>query len=150
MVYFREGNYEMISKSILPMLNNLSGLILSIEKLNDSLLMNKDFNQNKNFLNYIQHFSSGRYFHFRSQGYLEALLQTNVFSKENLCFWLNNLVFPAHSHFKEAIIAFDLAQKELSSLNNSDFQKLTYLLTEFRRVGNGIMDSIKQYNISCT
>jgi hypothetical protein len=142
-------SYYEISTNILKELNDFSGLILSMEKINNNLLTEDGFNQNSDFLQYIEHFGLGRYFHFKCHGYMEALVFTKGYSPQSICYWLNNLVNPASKHFMEALKCFDKINMPSTGHHNSEYHKLIGIVNEFKRVSNEIMDNIKLYNLTC-
>lgn len=146
---YRGISYDGISSKILKELVNFSGLVLAMEKINNSLLTETRFNQNSDFLQYIDHFGLGRYFHFRCQGYMEALVLTKCYSPQSICYWLNNLVNPASKHFMEALKCFDKIKMPSTVPHNSDYHKLIGIIDEFKIVSNEITGNIKFYNLTC-
>lgn len=147
--FYRSNSYDEISSKILKELINFSGLILAMEKTNNNLLTENRFSQNSDFLQYIDHFGLGRYFHFRCQGYMEALVFTKSYSPQSICYWLNNLVYPASKHFMEALKYFDKIKLPSTEIHNSEFHKLIGIINEFKKVSNKIMENIKLYNLTC-
>jgi hemerythrin len=146
---YRSISYDEISSKILKNLINFSGLILAMEKINNNLLTEDHFSQNSDFIQYIDHFGLGRYFHFRCQGYMEALVFTKGYSPQSVCYWLNNLVNPASKHFMEALKCFDKVKMPSTGSHNSEYHKLIDIINEFKIVSNEIMGNIKLYNLTC-
>jgi hypothetical protein len=141
--------YGQLSSQILNQINDLSGLILTIERMNNALISNSAFNRNPDFLNYITNFDSGKYFFFQCQGYMKALTLTGAFSKPNLCYWLTNLFYPSVNRFNTSINHFNKMRSQFPATISRDLNRLVGIISEFNRELKLIMEKTKSYNISC-
>ena len=141
--------YDDISIEMLKLLTELSDYINRITVLNNTLLQCNMFNRNSNFIEYINHFDTGRYYHFRSMGYMEALVLTKCYSIKSLCYWKNHLVMPADEHIAMAIDYLNLLQSNCRISRNPIYKELMAEVAGLSNVANEIMKTIEYYQLPC-
>ena len=142
-------SYDYISKYLLKELFELSDLILRMGELNNQLLMNRRLNCNSTFYQYLMKFDIGRYYHFRCQGYMEALVLTKCYSEMSLCYWKEELFTPALESFMAALDDIDKLKKNSRFVCNPTFKELLKVLDEFKDLAMEIQETIKKYDLPC-
>jgi hypothetical protein len=129
-------------------MNNLSGLMLTIERTNNALLSNSSISANPAFRQYITQFNAGKYFFFRAQGYLEALTRTKCYSKSSICYWLTSLLYPSSTRLNQAMNSFQTFSTGFGT-SNAEVNRLKGVLAEFRRQLSAIIQATRTYGITC-
>ena len=72
--------YDQISKGVSMLLSQLSTSLQSANEMINTPLTNNKLNIDNNFLDFVSHFDLGKYYWFRIEGYMEALVFTETFS----------------------------------------------------------------------
>ncbi len=78
--------YDQISQGVLKTLSQFSTDIRSANEMVNTLLTNDKLNVDANFLNFVSHFDQGKYYQFRSEGYMEALTFIKTYNEMSLCY----------------------------------------------------------------
>lgn len=91
-------------------------------------------------------FNIGLYFHYRCQGYVEALRVTDAYSAHSINTWINELVYPAAKNFKQAMTYY----KQLKSIDSiarlKKFKNLKHEMEEFQQIAMIIIQYANQLN----
>lgn len=92
------------------------------------------------------YFNRGLYYHYRCQGYVEALIVTNAYSSYSINTWVNELVYPAVKNFQQAMMSFEQlkANDKISKLK--EFQDLEKEMKEFQHIAMEIIQYANQLN----
>ena len=147
--YFMSKSYDDISKSLLMELFELSDLVLRMGELNNQLLMNRKLNCNFEFQQYLKKFDMGRFYHFRCQGYMEALVLTKCYNEASLCYWKNKLFTPALESFMSALENIDNLKIYPRFACNPTFRELLKIIDELKALAMEIQMTIREYGLHC-
>jgi hypothetical protein len=91
---------------------------------------------------FIRYFQEGTYFHYRCQGYMEALRVTGAYTPSSVNIWVNQLVYPAAGNFTMAMQAYQSITKADASL----WHTLDPLLKEFKSIAEAILQYANRLN----
>jgi hypothetical protein len=89
-----------------------------------------------------RYFREGTYFHYRCQGFMEALLATRTYSHDSLNIWANQLVYPAANNFNMAMISYH----NIEIHDNQKLSELDTLLKEFKAISEAILHYANAFN----
>lgn len=139
--------YEELSNTTLDVLERFSKQILIINESIPKLLKSSSFNSDPNFMDFISHFSKGRYYHFQCEGYMKCLVLTKCYSPITINYWLNALVYPAASYFAQALEAVDQIEPAPGLPVDHEFNILLNKLETFENISMKLMDFVKMYTL---
>ncbi|WP_291564381.1 MULTISPECIES: hypothetical protein [unclassified Clostridium] len=139
--------YDQVSQGVLKILSQFSTDLRSANEMINTLLTNDKLNVDDNFLNFVSHFEQGKYYQFRSEGYMEALVFTKAYNEMSLCYWINNLQTPATNHFAEAFSSLDRVSR--SFLSDDDFRDLIIEVGALKQIQMKLIETIRMYNLNC-
>jgi hypothetical protein len=91
---------------------------------------------------FIRFFQEGTYFHYRCQGYMEALRVTGAYTPNSVNIWVNQLVYPAANNFTMAMQAY----QSISKADASIWHTLNRLLKEFKPIAEAILQYANRLN----
>ncbi|MCS7460328.1 hypothetical protein N0M98_09250 [Paenibacillus doosanensis] len=95
----------------------------------------------------FQHFfQTGEYFHHRCQGYVESLLVTGGYAPRSVNIWVNQLVYTANEHFKQAMPYWDQVMRSPGFAALPQFAALDRQLKEFWPTEGRIMVAANRLN----
>jgi len=140
--------YDQISQGVLKILSQFSTDLRSANEMINTLLTNDKLNVDNNFLNFVSNFEQGKYYQFRSEGYMEALVHTKAYNVTSLCYWINNLQTPANNYFAEAFSSLDRVSR--SFLSDDDFRDLTIEIGALKQIQMKLIETIRMYNLNCS
>lgn len=138
-------DYNTISQNMLKMLGDLSNQALLVEMFYSDLLKDNTFNSDEAFISFTKHFEQGKFYLFTSQGYMECLVLTKCYSRNSICYWVNNLVNSASQHFVEALNSLD----KFKTKDLMGYRRLQDQLTNFKMLFTRMSEDIKTYNLVC-
>lgn len=139
--------YDQISKGVSTLLSQLSTDLQSANEMINTLLTNDKLNIDNNFLDFVSHFEQGKYYQFKSEGYMEALVFTKAYNEMSLCHWINNLQTPANNHFAEAFSSLDKVSRLF--LSDDDFRDLIIETSAIKKIQMKLIEIIRMYNLNC-
>ena len=141
----RSTIYDNLSEQILDSLIQLTEQVQTITNISYELMQNSSIIDDPDFIDYIEYLRTGKYYHYRCQGFMENLVITKCYSSQSLCYWYEELVSPAFESFLNSFSIIDLYP--------SLYKDLLYLHEEFTKMiefTNEINELISKYNLCCT
>lgn len=141
-------NYES-----LRILNLLFKMTKQIEVISEeaALLMKKsNFVLTNAFELFLDNFGRGNYYHYRCQGYMEALVITKCFAPIAFCYWNNNLLIPADENYAKAIMSFKLSAQKVPEYLKEDYDRIEQTICAFEVITEQIKSMVEKYPVDCT
>lgn len=138
-------DYDNLSEEILDNLLQLTEQIQTVSNITYELMQTSSMIDDPDFIEYTEYFRTGKYYHYRCQGFMENLVISKCYSSQSLCYWYEELVAPAIDSLLNAFSIIDI----YPSLN----KELLYLHEEFIKmmeITNEIDDLISKYNLYYT
>lgn len=140
--------YDEISINILKYLFKISKDLKYLQKIVDDELGCTFVNKDDNFKRFIDKYNKGKYYLFRSQGYIESLVINKSYINISICYLKKNLLEPTFYNFYEAINSFNKLRQYCKTKNTKTFKEFENQVFNLYDNLNTLKIICKDYNVN--